>query len=279
MANPNRMLVILPAFNESGKIGRVVEKLKRVNITDTILTVDDYSSDNTSQEAVNAGAEVIRHEKNRGVGAAIRSGINYGLENDFGIDVVMSGDDQHEPQELKQVIEPIVTGGYDFIQGSRRMLGGRVVNDRLFRKITTQLYSLLFSLLAGRRVTDATNGFRAFRLSIFDKKEINIAQEWLDRYELEPYILYGVIKDKHIRFKEMPITIYYHQDGRKFTKLFDKKVTYENIDRRDIDNIRRRVLSIEKMRTRLRWQPQRTLRGGLNRTIKWYKSAQEKKAH
>ncbi len=219
MASDGRVLVILPAFNEAGKIGRVVEKVKREKVVDEIVVVDDCSTDGTSDEAAASGAKVIRHEVNRGVGAGIRSGIKYGLENKFEICAILSGDDQHEPAEIERVIGPIVAGDFDFIQGSRRLEGGRVVNDRPFRMITTRLYSLFFSILVRRRVTDATNGFRAFRLSIFEDGGIELDQSWLDRYELEPYILYKAIKSETIRMKEVPITIYYHQRPGEYTKM------------------------------------------------------------
>lgn len=216
---PEKILAILPAYNESGKIGKVVEKIKKVDLVDTILTIDDCSSDNTSGEAAAAGSMVICHEKNRGVGAAIRTGLQYGIDNKYDIGVILSGDDQHEPQEMERVIGPILAGHYDFIQGSRRMKGGKVVNDQPFRMITTQMYSILFSILVCRRITDATNGFRAFRLSIFEDPSINMNQDWLDRYELEPYILFKAVRSKRIRIKEVPITIYYHSDKKQYTKM------------------------------------------------------------
>ncbi len=218
-SHSNKILIVLPAYNETGKVGRVVEKIKATGFDATIMVVDDCSSDGTSDEAEKAGAIVLRHEKNRGVGAAIRTGINYGIENGYDICTVLSSDDQHEPKELSRVVTPVVNDDYDFIQGSRRLKDGRVVNDQPFRKITTKLYSLLLSFLVGRRITDATNGFRAFRLSIFEYPDININQEWLDRYELEPYILFKSIKNKNIRFTEVPITIYYHQETKQYTKM------------------------------------------------------------
>lgn len=214
-----RILVALPAFNEAGKIGKVVEKIRKTSIPCSILVVDDCSSDDTSGEARAAGAEVIRHERNRGVGAAIRTGIFYALESGQDVFVVMSGDDQHEPQELAAVLKPLLNDEVDFVQGSRRMKGGKVVNDRPFRRITTRLYSLLFSMLTGRRITDATNGFRAFRLSILKEPGIDLSQEWLDRYELEPYLLFKAVTSEKIRFKEVPITIYYHASRKQFTKM------------------------------------------------------------
>jgi dolichol-phosphate mannosyltransferase len=219
MSRQDKIYVVLPAYNEQGKIGRVVEKVKKIDLVDRIVVVDDCSTDATSEEANAAGATVIKHEKNMGVGAGIRTGINYGRENGFDICLILSGDDQHEPTEIERVVEPIIENKFDFVQGSRRLKGGRVVNDRPFRMITTQLYSLFFSILVLRRITDATNGFRGFRLNIFDQPGIDIEQSWLDRYELEPYILYKVLKNKKIRVTEVPITIYYHGDRKQFTKM------------------------------------------------------------
>ena len=214
-----KILAIVPAYNEEGKIGKVVQKIKMETIVDAIVVVDDCSSDNTSTEASEAGAVVIRHKINRGVGAAIRTGIYYGKDNGFSIGVVLSGDDQHEPAEIERVVEPILLDRADFVQGSRWMVGGKVVNEQTFRKYATKFYALFFSLLTFSRITDGTNGFRAFRLSLFDGKYINLDQAWLDRYELEPYILYKAVKSKSVRVKEVPITIFYHSERRQYTKM------------------------------------------------------------
>jgi len=217
--NNKKIFAVLPAYNESGKVGQVVRKIRATGFDGEIIVVDDCSSDDTAVEAEKAGARIIRHEKNRGVGAAIRTGLQYGLKNGFDICVILSADDQHEPEEMDRVVMPVVDDNYDFIQGSRRMNGGRVVNDRAFRKITTWFYSLFMSILVGRRITDATNGFRAFRLTLLSDQDININQDWLDRYELEPYILFKAVTKKYIRFKEVPITIYYHQETKQYTKM------------------------------------------------------------
>jgi len=156
----NKIYAVLPAYNEQGKIGRVVEKVNKINLINEIVVVDDNSNDNTFEEAKQAGATVIRHKINKGVGAGIRTGINYGIKNKYDICTILSGDDQHEPEEIDRVVRPIIENRYDFIQGSRRLKGGKVINDRPFRMITTQLYSLFFSILVRRRMTDATNGFR-----------------------------------------------------------------------------------------------------------------------
>ncbi len=217
--NDKKILIILPAYNEKGKIGKVVEKIIATKIPCTILTVDDCSNDGTREEALQAGAEVITHKHNTGVGGGIRTGIHYGQEHNFEIGVVLSGDDQHEPSELPIALAPIENNTADFVQGSRYMEGGQLINERLFRKVTTHAYSWIFSFLTGVKITDATNGFRAFRFSIFSEPTINLDQDWLDTYELEPYLLYKAVTAKSIRVIEAPITIRYHAVGKDFTKM------------------------------------------------------------
>lgn len=214
-----RSLCILPAYNESGKIGRVVEKVTATGLIDQILVVDDCSTDKTAEEARSGGAQVITHERNQGVGAAIRTGIQYGRENGFDIAVIMSGDDQHEPKELPLVLDTLFADRHNFVQGSRRLKGGQAVNAPLFREITTRLFSAIFTVLTGRRITDGTNGFRAFYLSIFDDHRINIDQDWLNTYELEPYLLYKAVRTGDIKVIEVPITVYYHGAPKTYTKM------------------------------------------------------------
>ena len=74
------------------------------------------------------------------------------------------------------------------------------------------------SIISGRRVTDSTNGFRAIRLNVFDHREINIDQSWLDKYELEPYLMYKAIKLKY-KFKEVPVTKIYPSRKLGYTKM------------------------------------------------------------
>lgn len=219
MTEQLKIVCILPAYNEEGKIGRVVEKVSAVGEVDKILVIDDCSTDNTFDEAQKAGAEVLRHETNCGVGAGIRSGLKYGINNGYDIAVIMSGDDQHEPKELPRVLNPLREGTVDFVQGSRRLAGGKTVNGPIFREVTTRLFSLFFTMITNFRITDGTNGFRAFSLSILDNDDLNIDQSWLNSYELEPYLLYKAVMSKSTRVLEVPITVYYHGGKRQYSKM------------------------------------------------------------
>ena len=87
-----------------------------------------------------------------------------------------------------------------------------------YRKIATKIHPWFMSMITGRKVTDSTNGFRAFRLSMFDNTTINIDQRWLDHYELEPYLLYKALT-LGFRFMEAPVTKMYPPKKLGYTKM------------------------------------------------------------
>jgi dolichol-phosphate mannosyltransferase len=214
--------LIAPAYNEEGKVGRVVEKVAavapRLPCALRMVVVDDGSTDRTATEAEAAGALVLAHRCNRGVGAGIRTGIDWARENHFDVAAFISSDDQHEPEELERLLAPIIEDEADFVQGSRWLPGGRVENIPLTRAILTRVYAWMVRFFLGFRCTDGTNGLRAFRLSVLDDPRINLWQGWLDTYELEPYLLYQAIRTG-VRLVEVPITIRYHTRKMGFTKM------------------------------------------------------------
>ena len=213
-SSPNKrdekIIAVIPAFNEAGKIGRVVDKIPN-DIINEVLVIDDGSTDNTATEAKGRGATVISQKKG-GVGSAIRSGIDYALGKKFDIVVILSGDDQHVPVETARVVNPIINDNYDLVQGSRHLPGGKAVGIPLSRKIMTKIYVWIFRVLTRSSISDATNGFRAFKTSIFDNGRINLWQDWLDTYELEPYIIFKAVTLNY-KITEVPITILYHKTG------------------------------------------------------------------
>jgi dolichol-phosphate mannosyltransferase len=201
--------VAIPALNEAGKIGRVLDKFPRDPRFEAIV-VDDGSTDGTGDEAREHGAAlVIRHDQRRGVGSAIRDGWKAGVERNRPYLALLSGDDQHDPAEMIAALDALLAADADYLQGSRWMRGGQVVGNTGGRGLGTRVYSVAFSLLAGRRVTDATNGFRIFRSSILQSSTVNIDQGWLDSYDLEPYVLFKAIRGGY-RVVEHPCTVIYH---------------------------------------------------------------------
>lgn len=218
LIQPARVAVVVPAWNEAGKIGDVVRKVPR-RWASCVIVVDDHSADATAEEARAAGAEVVlRHERNRGVGAAIRSGLFEAKRLGYEFGAVLSGDDQHVPTELPRILAPLFAGEADLVQGSRWLPGGATPGIPPARRWLTRLYPLLFRAASGFPVTDGTNGMRAFRLALLDDPRMRLEQDWLDRYELEPYLLFQAVRGGH-RVREAPVTVCYHSRGTTKMKL------------------------------------------------------------
>jgi len=116
------------------------------------------------------------------------------------------------------LLKPIVEDGCDFVQGSRFLQGGGYGNMPLYRRFATRFHPLLFSLAVRKRVTESTNGFRAFRISILRDPRINWRQDWLNKYELEPYLLYKVITLGY-KHTEVPVTKIYPPKKLGYTKM------------------------------------------------------------
>ena len=207
------VLVIAPAFNEAKMIGEVVRGVKRIPEVTDVLVVDDCSTDNTAEVASTNGALVARHPQNMGVGAAIRTGITFARNMGYSVVAIIAGDGQHDPADLPKILRPVLDGECDLCLGSRFLAGGRVVGQNAFRVWGIRLYSLLFSMTSGHWFTDATNGLRAFRASLLEEKGIDLAKEWLNRYELEPYLIYTAARLR-LRIKEVPCTVRYHEKER-----------------------------------------------------------------
>ena len=219
LIDPARVAVVVPAWNEAGKIGEVVRKVPR-RFAATVIVIDDCSGDDTAGEAHAAGAEVvIRHEINQGVGAGIRTGLLEAKRRGIEFAAILSGDDQHEPDQLPRILVPLFAGEADLVQGSRWLPGGATPGIPPDRRWLTQLYPLLFQLASGFPITDGTNGMRAFRLALLDDPRIQLSQSWLDRYELEPYLLFQAIRSRY-RIREAPVTVRYHGRGTTKMRLF-----------------------------------------------------------
>lgn len=210
-----KTLAILPAFNEEGKIGKSIRDIKPY--VDKVLVVDDGSIDNTKKEAEDEGAIVLSHKRNLGVGAAFKTAVRYAQENNYEICIHFASNNKDDGSFVPNFIKKIKEG-YDFIQGSRYLKDGKRINQPTSRTIATKLFSIMFSIIIGKRIKDATNGFRAYKTDILKNKNINIWQDWLNRYELEYYLLYKVIKEKY-KFIETPVIKRYPKDKRNYTKI------------------------------------------------------------
>lgn len=211
------IIAVIPAFNEENKINAVLTKFPK-EVVNEVVVINDGSTDNTAKVAMLLGAKVINHPVRRGVGAAIRTGIEYALVQHCEIMVILAGNDKDDPRQIPFLIQPIINEGADYVQGSRYLEGGKFDSTPLFRIFATRLYAVLWRILTQFPFTDVTNGFRAYKLHLFKDHRINLRQEWLDTYELEYYLQYKVVKLGY-KIKEVPVTKIYPQNRGKYSKI------------------------------------------------------------
>lgn len=155
----SKRIAILPAFNEEQAIGRVIDEIRAVDPDLEIVVVDDGSTDRTSSLASARGVIVLRLPFNLGIGGAVQTGYLYALENDFEIAIQIDGDGQHDPAQLDALLAPILAGEADLVVGSRFAEGHHPAP--FLRRAGIRVLAALVSVLARKRVTDTTSGFRA----------------------------------------------------------------------------------------------------------------------
>jgi glycosyltransferase involved in cell wall biosynthesis len=165
VTSPQKVTVILPAYNEEVSIGSIVLLTKFY--ADNVIVVDDGSLDRTVEIARKAGAEVIQHETNKGKGVALKTGFT--AADDLGADIIitMDSDGQHNPAEIPKLIDPIIKGEADMVNGSR-YLNGLDKNTPAYRRLGQTILDKATNLNSGLNITDSQSGFRAFSASTKD---------------------------------------------------------------------------------------------------------------
>lgn len=227
MKREPKILIGVVVFNEADKISFLLEKFKsfKLKFPYKILFLNDGSTDDSLKvieiflrKKKIKNLEIISHKQNLGVGAAIRSVIHFGLDHNFDICVIMAGNGKDNPAEIPKLINPIINDGFDYIQGSRFLMGGSFQNLPLGRRLLVKGFSFVTSLITGFWCSDSSNGFRAYKLSILRNREINFNQEWLDSYELEIYIHVKVITLGY-KIKEVPVSKNYLPNVQNYSKM------------------------------------------------------------
>lgn len=206
-----KIFCVIPAYNEEKTIVRIINEVKPY--VDEAVVVDDGSLDQTYNLAKMQGAAVLRHIINRGQGAALKTGAEYGLNNGADIIVHFDADGQFLAGDIKNMVEPIEHGAADVVFGSRFLnKGNSNVQMPFFKKnIIMPLAKLANEIFLGVKMTDPQSGFRA--MSARAARKINWRQ---DRMAHCSEILFETAR-AGLKTKEVPITIIYNHFGQRFS--------------------------------------------------------------
>lgn len=206
------VVLFMPAFNEASTVGRVVSRVPESVEGHPVvcLVVDDGSSDDTAPVAQAAGAAVIQQGENRGLGAAVRTGLEESLRYQPAAVAFCDADGEYAPEELDVMVRPILEGRADYVVGSR--FAGDIERMLPYRRLGNLVLTWLLSWIARRRISDGQSGYRAFSPRAAGSAEIihdfNYAQ-----------VLTLDLLAKGMRYAEVPITYRFRTTGESFVKL------------------------------------------------------------
>jgi hypothetical protein len=180
-----RVAVVIPAFEAAATIGDVVARTRAALPTAQIIVVDDGSTDGTGEEGRGKGTTLVTHPRNRGKGAALRTGIARACSESAAVIVTLDADGQHPPADIPRLLEPIAEGNADVVLGARARKGAMPVS----RRFTNWLSASLASRIGGQPVSDAQTGFRAFTRGVAER-----VRPGGDRYEYEANFLLDALR-------------------------------------------------------------------------------------
>lgn len=226
MAGYKDCLAVVVSYNNGKNLKATLDSIPHDFQID-LLIVDDGTTDDSFDYITDYDIPVVRHDKNLGIGVSIRDAVAYAQAHGYKILALIPGNNKNTIAEVPSLVDPIIAGQADYVQGSRYLPGSRRDHTPLFRLVMVKLIALFLSIITFRRITDSMEGFRAFRLSILDDPDIDINQEWLDRYALEIYLFFKITKGRRYKYVEVPISKLYpkvkksivNKKGAEYSKI------------------------------------------------------------
>ncbi|MDQ3375863.1 MAG: glycosyltransferase family 2 protein [Actinomycetota bacterium] len=208
----SRIAVVIPAKDEEATIGPLLDGISNVTVPGHDLypiVVDDGSADATAAIARNRGAAVVAHPENRGLGAAVRTGLRAAVASDAIAVAYLDADLEYAPEDIPELLEPVLSGRADYVLGSR--FRGGVRGMRLYRRLGNYAFTALLMLLTRTKITDGQTGMRAFSREAADRAEI------VHDYNYAQVLTLDLLR-KGFRLEEVPIRYRVREHGESFVR-------------------------------------------------------------
>jgi hypothetical protein len=191
---------VIAAYNEADNLPAVLGEmpLEVENLPVIPIVISDGSTDATEATARNLGATVIRRDLRRGQGAAVRLGCQVALKIGARVIVTMDADGQHDPKEMERLVQPVLAGEADIVQGSR-VLGSFEVESNV-RSHGVRFFARLLSVLGRTKITDPSNGYRALTPATFHRLDLKQDQYYVSELFLDA-------TRKGFKAMEVPISV------------------------------------------------------------------------
>ncbi|TDF97092.1 glycosyltransferase family 2 protein [Paenibacillus piri] len=202
-----KILIVIPAFNEQNNISKVIWDVRQHIPNSDILVINDCSLDATSVNArMSNGVKVVDLPYNLGIGGAVQTGFKYAHAHGYPYMVQIDGDGQHIPQEVGKLVNAMARSGCDMVIGSR-FLDIRSYRTTWSRRLGIKVFDLLFRLLIQTKVTDSTSGFR-----IYNRKSIQLLSKYYPEDYPEPDAI--ILLKKHgLRISEVGVEMRPREHG------------------------------------------------------------------
>lgn len=212
--------MFMPVFNEARQLPGVLEEFERVKPPcDDVLIINNGSSDGSEVMVRESGHHYIDLPENLGVGYSYLKALEWALERDYDVLATMASNGKMRPSEMHRLFEPIEAGEADYVTGSRFLDGGASPNLPWFRRAAIPGVNTVVRVATGAKLTDATCGYRAFRLDIMRRAAFDWHDPSLYTYAFEYLIYAHVVVSKQFRYVEVPITMRYPPKGEPYSKI------------------------------------------------------------
>ncbi len=215
-----KTLVIIPTYNEEGRIGRVIDEIKSTLPLCKVAVINDFSHDDSEKEGIEHGAIVINHPYNMGYSSALLTGLGYALSKGYEYAVFFDGDGQHIASEVKNLFNQMSIDSADMIIGSR-FLKPSDYKHGVLKTLGTKLFSSLIRMITGKKVTDPTSGFQ-----LLNRKAIAAYLEIAAYLDYPDANLIVAMLKKGISLSEVAVKMRSREDGESMHGGIWKPIRY-----------------------------------------------------